>query len=171
MRVLVLAVILIGLSVVSHQLAGGAYPGAVPLVGLTALAVALIGPLTRRELGLPRLLAVLGAGQVGLHAAFERLAELAPAAAGPAHPHHHGAESDARMLAAHAVATLALALLLRHGDALLWRLWTWLSLRHLPSAPPPAVVVPEAAACGAPFVVRASAHSMAVQARAPPLPV
>lgn len=140
---------MVGLSLVSHVLAGGAHPGAVPLVVLTALTVVALRPLARRELAMPALLGSLGAGQVVLHVAFERCAVLA---AGPGQAHHQDALPTPGMVVAHATATLAIAVVLRHGEALLWRLWAWLTGRGVPGqprvvvaiAPPPRAELPEA---------------------------
>ncbi|WP_454042026.1 hypothetical protein [Cellulosimicrobium sp. Marseille-Q8652] len=138
-RALLLAVAVVALSLVSHDVAGGAAPGAVPLVVLTALAAVAVRPLTRREVGLPRLLSLLGLGQVVLHLVFERCAAMSPTAA-PA-PHGHDDPGQVlSMLGAHALATLVLAVVLRYGDACLWRLWSWLSGRRIPGRPRPVVV-------------------------------
>lgn len=164
-RVFTLAAVVVGLSAVSHHLAGGARPGAVPLAVVTVLSAAAVSPLTRRELGLPRLLGVLGAGQVGLHLAFERVAELAPAATS----HHHGASSHVWVLGAHAVATLAVALVLRHGEALLWRLGAWLTERRLPGDPRVPVLPAAPAAAGSLPALHAVLGGNGVRARAPPV--
>lgn len=167
-RAFVLAAAIVGLSTTAHQLAGGADPGAVPLVALAALTVALVRPLTLREARLPTMLALLGAGQVALHFAFEWCAELARV---PAGVHHHGsAASGASMLAAHLVATLAVALVLRHGEIVLWRLWAWLTKRRILCARRVLVVTAAACACGALLTVHAAPGCDAVRARAPPVP-
>lgn len=163
---LLLAVAAVAMSLVSHLLAGGAHPGVVPLVVLTALTALAIRPLTRREITMPRLLGTLGGGQVVLHVAFERCAALS-AAPGPAH-HHQDTATTPWMIGAHAVATLAIAAVLRHGEALLWRLWAWLTGRSLPgeprvvlvTAPPPHGYLPE---------VRPVFTGGLPQGRAPPL--
>ncbi|WP_460704452.1 hypothetical protein [Myceligenerans halotolerans] len=133
LRILLLAVVTVGLSLVSHLLAGGAHPGTVPLAVLTALTALAIRPLTRREIAMPRLIGVLGAGQVVLHVAFERSAALS-AVPGPAH-HHQDTATTPWMIGAHAAATLVIAVALRHGEALLWRLWAWLTGHSLPGEP------------------------------------
>ncbi len=151
-RVLLLAAAVVGLSVVAHGLAGGTDPGAVPLGVLAVLTAVAVRPLTRREVGLPRLLGLLGAGQLVLHVVFDRCAALSPADAA-AHAH---SSSPLAMLGAHAVATLAVALVLRYGDAVLWRLWTWLVGRRVPgrprrlvvpAAPPPSARCRRCATC------------------------
>lgn len=50
-------------------------------------------------------------------------------------------DTGALMLLGHVVATVLTALLLAHGDALLARLWAWVSLRDLPRAGAAALVV------------------------------
>lgn len=167
-RGLVLAAVVVGLSLLSHDLAGGSRPGTVPLVVLAALSAVAVRPLTRREVGLPRLLALLGVGQVVMHVVLERSAELSATATASTHA-HDGPVATATMLAAHAVATVVLALVLRHGDALLWRLWSWLSGRQAPGRPRPVVVgrvVPLARGC-LPTPRRAPVPG-AVGGRAPP---
>ncbi|GIG39284.1 hypothetical protein [Cellulomonas phragmiteti] len=164
-RVVALAAVLVGLSVVSHQLAGGTRPAAVPLLVLTGLTIALVVPLTAGRIGLPRLLVVLGIGQVGLHVAFGHLAALAPTTA--VH-HHHGAASDGGMLAAHAATTLVVALVVRHGDALLWAMWAWLTRRRFTDVPAVQLEVPAVRAHGDLWNAHAADRSDAVRARAPP---
>ncbi|MCB7135607.1 hypothetical protein [Cellulosimicrobium marinum] len=139
-RALVLAATAVGLSLVSHDLAGGAHPGVVPLVVLTALAAVVVRPLARREIRLPVLLAVLGVGQLALHHVFVACATLSVAPRPSSHQ-HDDALSTLAMLGAHAVATVAVALVLRHGDAVLWRLWTWLTGRQVPGHPRPLAVL------------------------------
>lgn len=129
---LLLAAVAVGLSLSSHVAAGGAYPGTVPLVVLTALTAVAVRPLTRGELAMPVLLGSLGAGQVLLHVVFEQCVILSVA---PGQTHHADAGPAPWMIAAHAVATLAVAGVLRHGEALVWRLWAWLTGRRLPGRP------------------------------------
>ncbi|MCR1981134.1 hypothetical protein NSA53_02620 [Cellulosimicrobium cellulans] len=165
-RVLLLAAAVVGLSVVAHGLAGGTDPGAVPLGVLAVLTAVAVRPLTRREVGLPRLLGLLGAGQLVLHVVFDRCAALSPADAA-AHAH---SSSPLAMLGAHAVATLAVALVLRYGDAVLWRLWTWLAGRRVPGRPRRLVVPAAPPAVGALPTVRDLLVRGAAPGRGPPLP-
>jgi hypothetical protein len=134
-RALLLAAVVVGLSLVAHGLAGGARPGAVPLVVLAALTAVAVRPATRREVSVPRLIGLLGAGQVVLHVVFEQCALLSVVPGTPGEHHHPGAVADPLMIGAHVVATFVVALVLRHGESLLWRLWAWLTARHLPLAP------------------------------------
>ncbi len=135
MRALLLAVVVVGLSLVAHGLAGGARPGVVPLVVLAALTAVTVRPVARHEISMPRLVGLLGAGQVVLHVVFEQCALLSVVPGTPGEHHHPGAMADPLMIGAHVVATLVVALVLRHGETLLWRLWVWLTARHLPTAP------------------------------------
>lgn len=169
-RVLLLAAAVVGLSVLSHLLAGGRGPGVVPLLVLTVLTAVGVLPFTRARLGLPRLLALLGTGQLVLHVAFERCAALGPAtrSAVPGHATTADLAAAVAMLAAHAAATLGLALVLRYGDAVLWRLWAWLTgLGAVHDGAP--VLVPRSAAprTGAP-VAHAAPVRGAWHGRAPP---
>ncbi|MBB2924546.1 hypothetical protein [Cellulomonas cellasea] len=64
-------------------------------------------------------------------------AAAADAASAVAPDHHTGL----LMLLGHVVATALTALLLAHGDALLARVWAWATLRDLPPADAPALVL------------------------------
>lgn len=164
-RVLLLAAAVVGLSVVAHGLAGGADPGAVPLGVLAVLTAVAVRPLTRRQIGLPRLLGLLGAGQLVLHVVFERCAALSPSGAAV----HAHAASPLTMLGAHAVATLAVAVVLRYGDAVLWRLWTWLTGCRVPGRPRSVVVRTAAPVVGVLPAVRDLLVRGAAPGRGPPL--
>lgn len=124
-----LATAVVGLSLVSHRLAGGAAPGAVPVVVLVMLTAVMLRGVLGRRLALPLLLGVLGLGQVVLHYTFEQCALLA---ASPAPAHAHAAENPVPMLAAHVLATLVVSVLLTHADRALWTLWSWLTMRSVP---------------------------------------
>lgn len=135
------------------------------LVAVTALASTAVGRLTLR---LPALMAVLGAGQLALHEGFVALAaegEASPssvAALGkgwhqhsgdalsaigslggvaPAAAHDH---SSPLMLALHAAATVACAVVIRRAEHALGLLAAW--LRPLSGLPEPAAVLPPVAA-------------------------
>jgi hypothetical protein len=123
-----LATVVVGLSLVSHQLAGGAAPGVVPVLVLVMLTAVAIRGLLRSRLGLGRLLCLLGLGQLLLHFTFEQCALLAAAPA-----HAHAADAPVPMLAAHVVATFAVSMVLTHADRALWALWSWLTMRSVPS--------------------------------------
>jgi hypothetical protein len=122
-----LAAVVVGLSLVSHRLAGGAAPGAVPVLVLVMLTAVAIRGLLRSRLALGRLLCLLGLGQLLLHYAFEQCALLVAAPA-----HTHAADAPGPMLAAHVVATFAVSVILTHADRALWTLWSWLTMRSVP---------------------------------------
>ncbi|MDF9875941.1 hypothetical protein [Cellulosimicrobium cellulans] len=167
-RALVLASVAVGLSLVSHDLAGGARPGFVPLVVLAVLTTVVVRPLARCEVRLPVLLAALGVGQIALHQAFGACAALSHAPVLPAHRHDDGLSTLA-MLGAHALATVAVALVLRHGDGALWRLWSWLAGCGVPARPRALVVLAPLPASAALPVARRAPASGTVGGRAPPV--
>lgn len=145
----------------AHVVSGGQLPGTGILVALLALTGLACTAATRLRLGFPAATAFLGAGQVVLHEAFTAFGGTVPGApagaphlhdstAGlPAAPltqlHAHELESPVAllMLAGHALATLACALLLAKGEDALWTLAAW--LRPLIQLPVPVAPVPGAA--------------------------
>ncbi|WP_336854084.1 hypothetical protein [Sinomonas albida] len=124
----------------AHTAAGGALPDPLILAALLALSLVAVMLISGRKISATAMLAVLSATQLVLHEAFIVLSEgpntapvLAPgsehvhvlgmmASSGGAHVHSEGPE----MLAAHAVATLATALVLARGEAAVWALLSWL---------------------------------------------
>ncbi|MFB9378628.1 hypothetical protein ACFFKU_06705 [Kineococcus gynurae] len=129
----------------AHLAGGGRLPGPVAWLALLVLVACASFTLTRRRLGRRSLLAALTGGQLVLHTLFTVLAPDAVrlAAAG----HHHvlvlpdpaagtmpllpllpvpAGGTDLAMAGAHAAATVATALLLAHGEDVLWRTWAWL---------------------------------------------
>ncbi|WP_407319710.1 hypothetical protein UQW22_04620 [Isoptericola halotolerans] len=167
-RTLLLAAAIVLPSLGAHVAAGGSSPGTALLLVLVALTAVAAHPLSRRELRLPGMLGALAVGQVLLHVAFERAAALTSAGEMAAHA-HHGAMSPATMVAAHVVADLVLAVALRYGEALLWRLWRWCS--HRIPADGRRVVAARAARPAAPdlSVPPRSRWRGAVRGRAPPV--
>lgn len=158
-----------GLAAGAHTLAGGTLPAPEILVGLLALALAPVMILARAKITAPGMLVLLGAGQLALHQAFDAFtvsAAFIPAASEHLHGQAvagtltagplmtgHTAAPGALMVALHALATLATALLLARGEAAVWALAAWLRpLVHLPAAleipvlppapAPPVVFVP-----------------------------
>lgn len=151
------------LAAVAHVLGGGSLPGA----GIMAASLAMTGLVstlaTRRQLRLPAMTAVLGAGQLALHEVFTALsvpasgtspavgaghhlagqAEIVSghglpfaqaAEAAAGHAHQVDSPLAALMLTGHVVATLLCAGLLARGEAALWFLAAWLRpLIQLPS--------------------------------------
>lgn len=135
MRVLLLAVVVVGLSLVAHGLAGGAHPGVVPLVVLTALTAVAVRPMGRGEVSMPRLIGLLGAGQIVLHVVFEQCALISVVPGAQAHHHQEMSTPAPLMLGAHVLATVVVALVLRYSEGFLWRLWAWLTARLVAAAP------------------------------------
>lgn len=133
-RVGVLSTVAVGLALMSHTLSGGHTPQPFVLACVTALVVVAVVWLSRRQAGLAASVVVLGGGQWCFH-------ELAQTFAAPHATHlaagQPGSFSLPVMVAAHSAATLVTALILTHGDSVLWKLWAWLT-RRLPVAMPPA---------------------------------
>lgn len=133
-RASAVAFCVVGLSLLAHVVAGGHPPEPMTLLLVTAAVAAYGGALTRDRLGLTELLVVLGAGQVLLHLVFML-----------GSGHHAGGPV---MLAAHGLATIAIALGLAHGERAAWGLWCWLRPRlRLPRVERPEW--PEPVACTA----------------------
>jgi hypothetical protein len=120
------------LTVAGHTAGGGTAPDlAVLVVLLPLLTYGLVG-IAGRCRGLPGTVGVLAAGQFALHHVIELMH--------PAHdPAHAVLAPGAQMVAMHAVATLLIALALRHADSAVAALLAALG-RVLPCrpAPPPA---------------------------------
>lgn len=162
LRAAMFATAAVALAAWAHVLSGGQLPGAGILTAVVALTGLACTAATRLHLKFPAASALLGAGQVALHEAFTVFGGTVPGvpAAGS---HHHGAavfpagtpmqlhphEVDSTlgqlMLAGHALATLACALLLARGEDALWSLAAW--LRPLTELPSP--VLPDAVAAPA----------------------
>lgn len=113
-RGIVIGLALLGISSAGHASGGGVV--AAPALLLASVAAVLVGiALSDREWRLPRLLVVLAGGQVVLHVALS-------AGHGGAHAGDHAASgADARMLMGHAVALVLVAVALRRGEDLVWR--------------------------------------------------
>lgn len=162
-RAAVVTAAIVLLAVAAHTSGGGALPDPLILLGLAALTLLPTAWLAGRRLAPTTLLGLLGAGQFILHSAFDGLSEsaaslrLSPAAehvhvlgaappgapAGHVHVHVHG--YSPAMFAAHALATLAVGLLIARGEAALWALLAWLSplvRLLLVGAPAPAAALP-----------------------------
>lgn len=140
-RALTVTGMILGLAAAAHTTGGGRLPSVPVFVLLTALTLLPVTILARRRLSLGTITTVLGAGQLALHAAFAafpRPAEHCTTAGLAAHGHHqaaavpdcaagtmalHGvAFPGPAMTAAHILAVAATALLLAHGETLLWRM-------------------------------------------------
>lgn len=180
LRAGMVATVALTLAACAHVLAGGQLPGPMILLALLALTGLACTAVTRLKLGFPAVAGLLGAGQLVLHEAFTALGGTVAGPAGnAAAPHHgpallptslpaspleqvqaHGLDSPLAllMLAGHAAATLACALILARGEDALWGLAAWLRpLIELPSpvspdaAAAPAVAVPPVPAAPLPW--------------------
>ncbi|MCU1553797.1 MAG: hypothetical protein JWM13_1283 [Arthrobacter sp.] len=141
------------LAAAGHVLAGGALPEPQVLAVVAALLLGPVAWLARRQLSFPALLGVLGTGQLILHEAFLVLSAPVPCLAPSGSPmgHHgpvqgmecsasipesmtvHADSYSPAMLAAHLLALVATAWLLRRGEIAVWQLLAWLRpLVHLP---------------------------------------
>jgi hypothetical protein len=152
--------VVLGLATGGHLAGGGQMPPAAVLAALCAVTMVPVAALTRFRLSFPALTGLIGATQIWLHWAFSALSAGASAAAPQAqlsgHAGHapaalghetltvaaaaHSAVPDGLMLAAHAVATLATALVLARGEQALGVLAGW--LRPLLRQPEPASIIP-----------------------------
>jgi hypothetical protein len=176
----------VSLAVAGHVLGGGQLPDIAALAGSAAVLLAPAAWLARRQLSFATLFGVLGAGQLMLHTAFTALSPgasclpqlplsqlpltLLPLTGGLAHSGHAGLSCSAAMesmpmgeggdslamLAGHLLATLAVAWLLRSGEAALWQLLAW--LRPLVRLPRPAGFTPARYRPGAWPTVSIAAH-------------
>jgi hypothetical protein len=152
--------IILGLAAGGHLAGGGSLPAPAILTALCALTMIPVAVVTRARLSVPVLAGLLGAGQLCLHWAFCALSpgasSVAPVLSGhvghvPSTPTPapetasallptHAAPSDWQMLAAHAVASLGMALVLARGEQALWALAAW--LRPLVQLPAPTTIQP-----------------------------
>jgi hypothetical protein len=170
LRTGLIASLITGLAAGGHLAGGGTLPEPAILLGLCALTVLPVSILTRFRLSFPALTGLLGAGQAWLHWAFHSLSAAAlPGGSVPGgHAHHtpgpalevfgagapaHAAAFDWQMFAAHALATVATAVVLARGEQALWALSAW--LRPLIQLPEPCVIVPARVPgpCTAPIVL------------------
>lgn len=169
LRAALLSTGILTLATGAHVLGGGVLPPPGILLAVLALTVLAATTATRLKLSFAAMTAVLAAGQFALHEVFSVFSTpvfAAGHAAADAHhlsgtaipvleaaAHVHATDSPAGvlMLATHALATAACALLLAKGEAALWSLAAWLRpLVRLPEAitpdagPPRAVPGPPA---------------------------
>ncbi|MFJ5700538.1 hypothetical protein [Arthrobacter sp. NPDC093139] len=152
--------VVLGLATGGHLAGGGQLPPAAVLAALYAVTMVPVAALTRFRLSFPALTGLIGATQIWLHWALSALSAGASAAVPQAqlsgHASHapaalghktvtlavaaHSAVPDGLMLAAHAVATLATALVLARGERALGVLADWLC--PLLRQPEPASIIP-----------------------------
>ncbi|MUN63125.1 hypothetical protein GMA12_08225 [Kocuria sediminis] len=154
LRALLITAVVLSLAAAGHLAAGGAPPPALPMLGLGAGLLGPVARVARRTLRLPRVLALLGATQLGLHEIFTAWSIPADCPAG-GHGHHlppapgpsclpgtasgaghHGLDgTGVAMLAGHVAAVLLTAVVISTADnALEWAL-AW--LRPLVAGPRP----------------------------------
>lgn len=163
-RSAMLAAAALTLAAGAHVLAGGQLPGPGILLGLFALTSLAGTAATRLRLNPVSMTALLGAGQLVLHEAFTAFGSAftpatvtgsshhahpftVPLPAEPSGLHNLDSPFTAAMLAGHALATLACALLLAKGEDALWSLAAWLRpLVQLPAPLTPDAVASPAAA-------------------------
>ncbi|WP_369021741.1 hypothetical protein [Paenarthrobacter ureafaciens] len=147
-RALTVTGLILGLAAAAHTAGGGRLPAVPVLVLLAVLVLLPVTILARRRLSLGTITATLGAGQLALHAAFTALPRPVDhcATAGiVGHGHHQAATvpdcaaaatmaahvgavlPGPVMTAAHILAVAATAVLLAHGETLLWRMLDWLA--------------------------------------------
>ncbi|GAC1458369.1 MAG: hypothetical protein PVSMB10_16050 [Pseudarthrobacter sp.] len=139
----------------AHVMGGGQLPAPEILLAVLAFSVLAATSATRLKLNFAAMIAVLGAGQLALHEVFTVFSTPVVASHPPADAHHLSAAAipaldtaahvhalagttSIPMLAAHALATAACALLLAKGETALWALAAWLRpLVGLPEAVTP----------------------------------
>jgi hypothetical protein len=186
-RAVAFASVAVVLSLVGHVAAGGRSPGTGTVLVLTAICVLPAIWLTSRRRRLPSLVAALAVGQLGLHHAFMALSGTSAChASGGGHQHGavaisctgmpgmaptgEGSHVAPAMLLAHALATVALAALLAHGERVVWELRAWLrTVIPLPPGAPSAKAATHAGSATtwvSPLRWRAAAGS--VSRRGPP---
>ncbi|MET1087059.1 MAG: hypothetical protein ABWY04_08055 [Arthrobacter sp.] len=170
LRASAVAAVILALASGAHIGGGGELPAPAILLAILALTTLGSTTATRLRLGLPAMAALLGIGQLVLHSLFTAFGSSGAAvpAAATLHTSHltdadlvvpaghlHGAEagSGPLMLAAHALATLACALLLAKGEEALWALAAWLR----PLAAIPRAFAPDAVRPAFPSFLAASA--------------
>ncbi|WP_435737973.1 hypothetical protein V5D56_05085 [Cellulosimicrobium sp. PMB13] len=197
-RAALVATLVLALGAAAHAVGGGQLPDPLVLAALAAFTLAGTMAAARARFTVPRLVGLLGAGQLGLHVALDALghgavacvpgghtghggglvcspgAVVPDAAAGVASSAHLASSAGSGvpgvwMLVAHAVATLVLAVVLAHGERALERFVAWLTPRA--SLLAPAVVAPSRREAGVPagFARRPSArHPGTAPTRGPP---
>lgn len=145
----VVAATVLFLAAIAHVAGGGGLPGPLILAALASVVWLPVTVLTRRQLSLPVLGGILGAGQAALHTTFMALAPAGSCRPGPSVRvgHHHsvslaGCSSEGAvsmvpgmdenvtsvgMLTTHALAVALTALILARGEQALWQLLAWLT--------------------------------------------
>lgn len=159
LRAALLASLVVGLAGGAHAVAGGTVPSSTPLGALVALVLPVAVLVTGRRVGTVGALALLGVGQVLLHAGFGFLDRCVPAVAGSglagstlaglggAHAGHAvtsvghtcaahaGGHTSAAMLAVHAAATVVTALVVAGAERGLAHVLAYLAPLLRPTRP------------------------------------
>lgn len=110
------------LAVVAHVVADGMAPPALAVILVSLVATCASLALSRSRLTPLVLMVLIGSAQVAVHL-------LGTYLAGPAH-HLASAVDSQLMFVAHAVSTVAAALLLAHGERVWWLLVAWIGGWH-----------------------------------------
>ncbi|MFC8924186.1 hypothetical protein [Cellulosimicrobium sp. NPDC057127] len=176
-RAALVATLVLALTAGAHAVAGGHLPEPLVLAALGAFTLAGTMVAARVRFTAPRLVALLGGAQLALHAALDTLghgaATCVPGATAARHVLHDGvvtactaapvpdaatalassahvgpAAAGAWMVAAHAVATVVLAVVLARGERALERLLAWLTPHQVTLAPVVVAARPVAALTG-----------------------
>jgi hypothetical protein len=148
---------------VGHVLGGGALPGLGLLAVLFPLLTAGVVGVADRRRSTVATIATLGGGQCALHVLLALL-----------HPHEAAAgPGAATMVLLHAVATVAVAVLLHHADRALVAVGTALRRvlprRAVPVGPPPEAPLPPLRAAGPSLLPRRVALAAVPDRRGPPM--
>lgn len=109
LRSCVFGVITVGLTLLAHVAAGGAFPAPAALLVLLLVTAAAGMPVLRRRLGPTPLVVMMGGAQAVLHPVFEGLATMDPAG-------HTGHGTASLMLGAHMAAGVLAVLLVTALD-------------------------------------------------------
>jgi len=139
-RVIAFTAAMLTLAAAAHVVAGGVLPHPAIMAGIVALVLAPVTILSKTKINAPSMLGLLASSQLGLHWAFDAFSASAaftpadgahvhgsfPASAAGALMPGHEAVPGALMLALHATATVATALVLARGEAAVWALAAWL---------------------------------------------
>jgi hypothetical protein len=152
-RALTVTGLICGLAAAAHTAGGGHLPPAPVLALLAVLVLLPVTVLARQRLSFASVAAALGAGQLALHTAFSSLPgpvdHCSPAVISA--DGHHQAQTipdcaaagtgilalhvpalpGPVMVTAHILAVAATALLLAHGETVLWRMLAWLAPRPI----------------------------------------
>ena len=146
LRAAVVSAVVLVLSIGAHLGGGGILPHPGVLVGLAALTMLSVIVVAKRTLGLPALAGVLGGGQFALHHAFGFFSAAATSVvcgsdathlghsaalactveSAETYPHASGGGMGVAMFVAHAIATLAAAMLIARGEEALHSVAGWL---------------------------------------------